>query len=234
MPRFDHVRASGRGSAGARGKAPSSRRSPRRRLVPAASRRAPPSARPADLPRVRAPACPPPAEGSGSRRQPRRVRTSNDRFTSCCLTDTAKGALGLRCAAQRPQRERGCRALALDFRGGHPTANRKYRAVDESHIKPLVHNAHRPSDLGTPPGGWNTHEKSALIRWWGAGDQGSLRMEGAPMRRIRRVGAIVFAVCAFTVSVAPAALADAGGGPGSNHGCPGHQPPPPPGGGCHH
>jgi hypothetical protein len=26
--------------------------------------------------------------------------------------------------------------------------------------------------------------------------------------------------------------ADAGGGPGSNHGCPGHQPPPPPHGGC--
>jgi len=31
---------------------------------------------------------------------------------------------------------------------------------------------------------------------------------------------------------APAAYGDAGGGPGSNHGCPGHQPPPPPGGGC--
>jgi hypothetical protein len=28
------------------------------------------------------------------------------------------------------------------------------------------------------------------------------------------------------------ALADAGGGPGSNHGCPGHQPPPPPSAGC--
>jgi 5-methylcytosine-specific restriction endonuclease McrA len=54
------------------------------------------------------------------------------------------------------------------------------------------------------------------------------------MRRIRRLGAVVFAICAFTVSVAPAALADAGGGPGSNHGCPGNQPPPPPAGGCHH
>jgi hypothetical protein len=54
------------------------------------------------------------------------------------------------------------------------------------------------------------------------------------MTRIRRVGAIVFAVCAFTVTIAPAAFADAGGGPGSNHGCPGHQPPPPPDGGCHH
>jgi hypothetical protein len=32
----------------------------------------------------------------------------------------------------------------------------------------------------------------------------------------------------------PFAGADAGGGPGSNHGCPGHQPPPPPGGGCGH
>lgn len=30
----------------------------------------------------------------------------------------------------------------------------------------------------------------------------------------------------------PFAGADAGGGPGSNHGCPGHQPPPPPHGGC--
>jgi hypothetical protein len=28
------------------------------------------------------------------------------------------------------------------------------------------------------------------------------------------------------------ALGDAGGGPGSNHGCAGHQPPPPPSGGC--
>jgi hypothetical protein len=55
------------------------------------------------------------------------------------------------------------------------------------------------------------------------------------MTRIRRLGAMVFAVCAFTASIAPAAFADAGGGPGSNAGCPGHQPPPPPGGGgCHH
>jgi hypothetical protein len=32
----------------------------------------------------------------------------------------------------------------------------------------------------------------------------------------------------------PFAGADRGGGPGSNHGCPGHQPPPPPHGGCGH
>jgi hypothetical protein len=54
------------------------------------------------------------------------------------------------------------------------------------------------------------------------------------MTRIRRLGAMVLAVCVFTVSIAPAAFADAGGDPGSNAGCPGHQPPPPPGGGCHH
>jgi hypothetical protein len=46
------------------------------------------------------------------------------------------------------------------------------------------------------------------------------------MTRIRRLGAMVLAVCVFTVSIAPAAFADAGGDPGSNAGCPGHQPPP--------
>jgi hypothetical protein len=54
------------------------------------------------------------------------------------------------------------------------------------------------------------------------------------MSRIRRVGAAVFAVFVLGAAVAPAALGDAGGGPGSNHGCAGHQPPPPPGGGCGH
>jgi hypothetical protein len=50
-------------------------------------------------------------------------------------------------------------------------------------------------------------------------------------RRGRRVIAALTIVAAMMVSV-PFANADAGGGPGSNHGCPGHQPPPPPGGGC--
>jgi hypothetical protein len=54
------------------------------------------------------------------------------------------------------------------------------------------------------------------------------------MSRIRRAGAVVFALFALAGSVAPAAFADAGGGPGGNAGCAGHQPPPPPGGGCHH
>jgi hypothetical protein len=56
------------------------------------------------------------------------------------------------------------------------------------------------------------------------------------MTRIRRRAALVFALLALAGSLAPAALADAGGGPGSNTGCPGNQPPPPPppGGGCHH
>jgi hypothetical protein len=53
------------------------------------------------------------------------------------------------------------------------------------------------------------------------------------MRNRRRTFALLFTVFAFAASV-PAAYADAGGGPGSNHGCPGNQPPPPPGGGCHH
>jgi hypothetical protein len=54
------------------------------------------------------------------------------------------------------------------------------------------------------------------------------------MTRMKRVGAVVFALFALAGSVAPAAFSDAGGGPGSNAGCPGNQPPPPPGGGCHH
>jgi len=52
------------------------------------------------------------------------------------------------------------------------------------------------------------------------------------MTKAKRFGALLCAVFALAAAVAPAALADAGGGPGSNHGCPGHQPPPPPGGGC--
>jgi hypothetical protein len=54
------------------------------------------------------------------------------------------------------------------------------------------------------------------------------------MTSFRRLGAALFVVYALVVSAAPVAYADAGGGPGSNTGCPGHQPPPPPGGGCHH
>jgi hypothetical protein len=52
------------------------------------------------------------------------------------------------------------------------------------------------------------------------------------MTKAKRLGALLFAVCAFAVTVAPPAFGDAGGGPGSNHGCPGHQPPPPPGHNC--
>lgn len=42
---------------------------------------------------------------------------------------------------------------------------------------------------------------------------------------------VIFAVLLALAMTAPV-YADAGGGPGSNHGCAGHQPPPPPGGGC--
>jgi hypothetical protein len=55
------------------------------------------------------------------------------------------------------------------------------------------------------------------------------------MTKTKRLGALLFAVVALALTLAPAAFADAGGGPGGNAGCPGHQPPPPPGGGgCHH
>ncbi len=54
------------------------------------------------------------------------------------------------------------------------------------------------------------------------------------MSKVKRLGVLLFAVCVFAASVAPAAFADAGGGPGSNAGCAGHQPPPPPSGGCAH
>jgi hypothetical protein len=49
---------------------------------------------------------------------------------------------------------------------------------------------------------------------------------------VRRIAAVIAAMALFTGASALPAFADAGGGPGSNHGCPGHQPPPPPGGGC--
>jgi hypothetical protein len=44
---------------------------------------------------------------------------------------------------------------------------------------------------------------------------------------------LLFAVL-LGLSMATPVFADAGGGPGSNGGCPGHQPPPPPSGGCGH
>jgi hypothetical protein len=47
----------------------------------------------------------------------------------------------------------------------------------------------------------------------------------------RKLVASLFAGIILGVSV-PFAGADAGGGPGSNNGCPGHQPPPPPNHGC--
>jgi hypothetical protein len=48
----------------------------------------------------------------------------------------------------------------------------------------------------------------------------------------RRIAAILaMAALLIGASTVPA-FADAGGGPGSNVGCAGHQPPPPPNGGC--
>ncbi len=51
------------------------------------------------------------------------------------------------------------------------------------------------------------------------------------MTKLKRILAILSIVGAV-MTMAPVAHADAGGGPGSNAGCPGHQPPPPPSGGC--
>lgn len=51
------------------------------------------------------------------------------------------------------------------------------------------------------------------------------------MAKIRRIIAVL-SIIGTLLAIGPAAQADAGGGPGSNVGCPGHQPPPPPGGGC--
>ncbi len=53
------------------------------------------------------------------------------------------------------------------------------------------------------------------------------------MPRVKPFGALLFAVCAFAASVAPAAFAAAGGRPGGNAGCAEHQPPPLPSEGCH-
>ncbi len=47
----------------------------------------------------------------------------------------------------------------------------------------------------------------------------------------RKLLRVVFAVL-LALTMATPVFADAGGGPGSNHGCPGHQQPPPPSGGC--
>jgi hypothetical protein len=52
---------------------------------------------------------------------------------------------------------------------------------------------------------------------------------------MKRKIAAVMATAALLVGASTVpAFADAGGGPGSNVGCAGHQPPPPPGGGCGH
>jgi hypothetical protein len=49
----------------------------------------------------------------------------------------------------------------------------------------------------------------------------------------RTIAALVAAMALVSgAGMATAAFADAGGGPGSNSGCPGHQPPPSPHGGC--
>jgi hypothetical protein len=53
------------------------------------------------------------------------------------------------------------------------------------------------------------------------------------MTRAKRI-IIILSVVGALMGAAPVAYADAGGGPGSNAGCAGHQPPPPPGGGCGH
>jgi hypothetical protein len=50
---------------------------------------------------------------------------------------------------------------------------------------------------------------------------------------VRKVVASMLAGLALAITVGPA-FGDAGGGPGSNSGCPGHQPPPPPSAGCGH
>jgi hypothetical protein len=58
---------------------------------------------------------------------------------------------------------------------------------------------------------------------------------GESVRKLsmRKLVASLFAGILLGVGV-PFAGADAGGGPGSNHGCPGHQPPPPPNHNCGH
>ena len=54
------------------------------------------------------------------------------------------------------------------------------------------------------------------------------------MTKVRRFSALLLCMFAVAISLVPAAFANAGGGPGSNNGCPGHQPPPQPSGGCGH
>jgi hypothetical protein len=49
--------------------------------------------------------------------------------------------------------------------------------------------------------------------------------------RLKRIFAALAVVALMGIGI-PAAHADAGGGPGSNAGCPGHQPPPPPNHNC--
>ena len=79
-----------------------------------------------------------------------------------------------------------------------------------------------PQDYGQDPPerGYTDQAEGAHASPWGKG--------GDSMKR--KLAAVLLAV-ALSLTAAPA-FADAGGGPGSNHGCPGHQPPPPPGGGC--
>ncbi len=48
----------------------------------------------------------------------------------------------------------------------------------------------------------------------------------------RRIAAVMAVVALLMGGISTTAFADAGGSPGSNAGCPGHQPPPPPNGGC--
>jgi hypothetical protein len=68
--------------------------------------------------------------------------------------------------------------------------------------------------------------------WFGAENCGG--KEGMRVKISRRkVLASMFAGLALAVTIGPA-FGDAGGGPGSNNGCAGHQPPPPPSGGCGH
>jgi hypothetical protein len=51
------------------------------------------------------------------------------------------------------------------------------------------------------------------------------------MGKVKKILVALMVIGTLAASV-PVVSADAGGGPGSNHGCPGHQPPPPPNGGC--
>jgi hypothetical protein len=72
----------------------------------------------------------------------------------------------------------------------------------------------------------------ARRRAWLVTTQSTARRETTKVFSLRKTLALVLATAAFVAALAPAALADPGGGPGSNNGCPGHHPPPPPSGGC--